>query len=248
MTRKYLAITALLLSPLAANATTWDFNNTGTTVPAGITNVKAYSAGTTTASTFAAANWVSYSGGLGVTTSGETTTSPEHATDNVGNIEALLFRFDTSTILDKLSIGWPSPTAYDSDMSVLRYTGTLTSNQLPTDRDITGETIAQLITRGWEFVGSYNATQGSVEDINPGNLSSSFWLISAYSSSWGSGLGESNVDGGNDYFKLSQLVGTAGGSGGGGGAGSVPEPTSLLLLASGMLGWRMNRKRQTLAA
>jgi hypothetical protein len=248
MTRKYLAMTALLLAPLAANATQW---NLSSTIPAGITSINAYSVGTAATSTFASASWSSYTGGLGVRTlspSLESTTSPEHAVDNVGSIEALLFRFDTSTILDKLSIGWPSPTAYDSDISILRYTGTLTNNALPTDRNITGEKISDLITRGWEFVGSYNATQGVVEDINPNNLSSSFWLISAYSSSWGSGLGESNVDGGNDYFKLSQLVGTAGGGGGGGGVGSVPEPTSLLLLAGGMLGWRVNRKSHAVAA
>lgn len=247
MTRKYLAITALLLAPMAANATTW---NLSSSVPAGIKSISAYSVANYATSTFSSATWNNYSGyGLGVTTSGEDPNSPQHATDNNGNIEALLFRFDASTILDRLSIGWPTTTSTDSDISVLRYTGTLTNDALPGDRDIAGDKISDLIVKGWEVVGSYNTAQSTPEDINPNNLSSSFWLISAYSSRWGgAGLGESNVDGGNDYFKLTQLVGTTVTSGGGGGVGSVPEPTSLLLLASGMLGWRMNRKSQTIAA
>ncbi|WFP50912.1 PEP-CTERM sorting domain-containing protein [Methylomonas sp. EFPC3] len=247
MIRKYLAITTLLLTPFAANATTWTL---GGATPAGITSINAYSVGTSATSTFASATVGKYSGGLGVTTSGESTTSPEHATDNVGNIEALLFRFDSDTILDKLTIGWPSVTSgYDSDISVLRYTGTLTNNALPTDRDISNEKISDLLARGWEFVGSYNTAQNVVEDINPNNLSSSFWLISAYSSTWGTGKGDPSTEltNSNDYFKLASLVGTTASTSPGPGA-SVPEPTSLLLLASGIFGWRINSKKRTLTA
>ncbi|MCQ8181590.1 PEP-CTERM sorting domain-containing protein [Methylomonas sp. SURF-1] len=248
MTRKYLAITALLLAPLAASATTWSFNGTGTTVPSGIKSIQAFSinSGNTTFST--ATSWTAYSGGIGVKGfSSESTAEPQHATDNNGNLEAILFRFDESTILDKLSIGWPSTIAYDSDISVLRYIGTVDSTgALPSTSNISGESISQLLSRGWEFVGSYNTVKGTEEDINPDHLSSSYWLISAYSSSWGSGKGETTqVDNGNDYFKLLSLTSGAPGTTPG---TSVPEPTSLLLLAGGMLGWRLNRKNQALAA
>lgn len=255
MTRKYLAIAALFLVPLSANATTWSFNGTGTVVPSGIKSIQAFSLNTSLgATTFAGAtSWTAYSGGIGVKGfSTESTLEPQHATDNNGNLEAILFRFDQNTILDNLSVGWPSTTAgYDSDLSVLRYTGAVDSvTGLPlSDRNISGESISQLLSRGWEFVGSYNTSKGTVEDINPDNLSSSFWLISAYSSSWGSGKGDpsTQLDDSNDYFKLVSLTGTTAGTGPGPGA-SVPEPTSLLLLASGILGWRMNRKSQTVAA
>lgn len=248
MTRKYLAITALLLAPVAASATTWSFNGTGTTVPSGITSIQAFSinSGNTTFSN--ATSWTAYSGGIGVKGfSSESTAEPQHATDNNGNLEAILFRFDESTILDKLSIGWPSTIAYDSDISVLRYIGTVDSTgALPSTSNISGESISQLLSRGWEFVGSYNTVKGTEEDINPDHLSSSYWLISAYSSSWGSGKGETTqVDNGNDYFKLLSLTSGAPGTTPG---TSVPEPTSLLLLAGGMLGWRLNRKNQALAA
>ncbi|WP_082880178.1 exosortase-dependent surface protein XDP1 [Methylomonas methanica] len=256
MTRKYLAITALLLAPWSVNATVWTINSTSSVTPAGIQSMGAYSVGTTSTSTFSPATlaWYGSANGLGVLSGSETTSSfPDHAVDNSGRIEAVLFRFDGSTILDKLTVGWPDTTAYDSDISVIRYTGAVpATGPLTGAADISGKSISGLLSNSWEFVGSYNTVGDVAEDINPSNLSSSLWLISAYSSSWGSGKGDpsSQLNNSNDYFKLTQLVGTAGGSGGGGGGGvgSVPEPTSLLLLASGMLGWRMNRKSQTIAA
>jgi hypothetical protein len=177
---------------------------------------------------------------------GEQTTSPEHAMDNVGAIEALLFNFNSSTILNSLTIGWNN--GGDADLSVLAYTGTLTNGSLPASANVAGDSIATLLANGWSFIGSYDMALNTAKTVNSTNVSSSYWLISAYSSAYGSGKGDSSVNNGNDYFKLSGLTGTAGSSGGGGGAGSVPEPTSLLLLASGVLGWRMNRKSQALTA
>ncbi len=51
------------------------------------------------------------------------------------------------------------------------------------------------------------------------------------------------VNNGNDYFKISGL-GANKVSTGTTPSASTPEPTSLFLLASGMLGWRMTRKNQ----
>ncbi|WP_446811924.1 exosortase-dependent surface protein XDP1 [Methylomonas sp. 2BW1-5-20] len=248
MNRNYLAITVLLLAPLSAHATAWSFPSSGSVVPPqGITSINAFSA-TTTTSTFASATWANYGGNLGVTATAinETTTSPEHAMDNVGAIEALLFNFNSSTILNSLTIGWNN--GGDADLSVLAYTGTLTNGSLPASSNVTGDSIATLLANGWSFIGSYDMALNTAKTINSANVSSSYWLISAYSSAYGSGKGDSSVNNGNDYFKLSGLTGTAGSSGGGGGAGSVPEPTSMLLLASGVLGWRMNRKNQALTA
>ena len=60
--------------------------------------------------------------GVGITSPGESTTSPDHAIDNNGATEALLINFGTNNVaLNQLSIGW----AYnDADVSILRYTGT----------------------------------------------------------------------------------------------------------------------------
>jgi hypothetical protein len=251
MNRNYLAITVLLLAPLSAHATAWSFPSSGSVVPPqGITSINAFSA-TTTTSTFASATWVNYGGNLGVTATAinEKTTSPEHAQDNVGAIEALLFNFNSSTILNSLTIGWNN-NGGDADLSVLAYTGTLTNGSLPANANVGSDSIATLLANGWSFIGSYDMALNTAKTINSTNVSSSYWLISAYSSAYGSGKGDSSslLSNGNDYFKLSGLTGTAGSSGGGGGAGSVPEPTSLLLLASGFLGWRMNRKNQALTA
>jgi len=254
MTRKYLAtITALLLAPFSAHATVWTISGTSSVTPAGVQSISAYSVSPTySTSTFSAATlaWYGSGNGLGVLSGSETSTSyPDHAVDNSGRIEAVLFRFDESTILDKLTIGWPdSGSSYDSDISVARYTGVVpTSGSLTGDADISGKSIATLLSNGWDFVGSYNTVGDVAEDINPNNKSSSLWLISAYSSRWGSGLGDAENDTNKDYFKLVSLTGTTAGTSPGPGA-SVPEPTSLLLLASGMLGWRLNRKNQAFAA
>ncbi|MDP2901738.1 MAG: PEP-CTERM sorting domain-containing protein [Methylovulum sp.] len=126
-------------------------------------------------------------------------------------------------------------------------------------------TYTTLLQNGWEFVGHYNlsgntntATNGNAayniknNITTPSGLSSSYWLISAYSS-FADGDGSSNtavasktfgaVDFGNDYFKLAGLGGTITTTT----TTQVPEPTSLVLLALGLFGWRMARNTLGLA-
>ncbi|CAD6878573.1 hypothetical protein [Methylomonas albis] len=275
MIKHYLAISALLLAPLSAHATVYLSGST----TSGITSTTAYTTGQAAGAAFGSANIGTYSSaGLGVNSTADLNASgvlaaPDHGFDNDGRggtgttsgvnydqdfgpdgaVDAALFQFNAGVSLNSLTVGYVSG---DADITVLAYIGSPSNVALPTNANVSGESFADLLSRGWAFIGSYNMALNTAKTINTGNVYSSYWLISAYTSVAGTGGDNSSLlDFGNDYFKLSGISGTAcatttngGVCGGGGGAGSVPEPTSLLLLASGMLGWRMNRKNKALAA
>lgn len=258
----------LSILPLSAQATietTWSL--TSSTLPGGITSAQAFSTAQTTSTTggakFQSAALQSWgSSGLGVASTGDyvngTVYSPDHAFDNDGRggnssgqrtdygidgaVDAALFSFAQSVQLTQLSVGWigsaSSYTSPDADLSVLAYTR---DNAVITDANILNKSFADLLNDGWEFIGSYNMTYAA-KDINSIERSSSYWLISAYTAAAGSGNdSDSALDFNNDYFKLASLTGVPGSSGGSSNNGSVPEPSSLLLLAGGILGWRLNR-------
>jgi PEP-CTERM motif len=251
---KFAACAALALigwAPSAMAGSTWDFSSPSSCVQNGsgagnsftncpgagaasnptINQATAYSIPTGTGATFATAALAAYTGGFGVTTTGEVTTSPEHALDNVGGTEALLLSFSSSVILRQLTVGWVSS---DSDLSVLRYTGTAAPV-------IAGKTFAQLLGAGWSAVGNYMNTVGSTlpatANINASGFSSSWWLISAFNSSYG-GTNSGTVDATPDYVKLLSVAGDKV-------IGNVPEPASLALVAAALMAALMaNRRRE----
>jgi hypothetical protein len=221
----------------------------------------------------------SYSGGYGVTnrdmtatgaTTGDPTEGavPEHAMDNQGRYDSVLFSFSGATngvVLSSVVTGWvgcanslnggscggtSAATTIDSDISVWAYTGGTN-----TSTNLTGTTYSSLGS-GWTLVGSYDGgtSTGSIT-INAGNVSSSYWLIGAYVPVTGTcyksnGTTGGTCDAGDDYLKIASLNGTVAtcasnptAPGCGGGGGHVPEPATLCLLGLGLLG--MSRVRRT---
>ncbi len=157
--------------------------------------------------------------------------SPEHAMDNERGSDLIALSFAQSVSLSSLSIGWYSG---DSDLSILAYTGAGTPPSL------SGKSASSLLSAGsgWTLIGNYANTAPS-ENINAANISSSWWLISAYNSAFGSGSGSIGM--GNDYVKLLSVAGSPyqppppppG----------VPEPGTLALAGVALLGaWRMRRQ------
>lgn len=220
--------------------------NTSTTNTSTINGTKFVSA--------AVYNWgSSSSGGMGVVSSKESASSTgPHATDNVYGIDALMINFTGGPVnLTGLTIGWNgsdnpvSSTYNDSDLSVFVWTGINT----PTLTSLTPNSLA-LTSSGWTLVGNYADVGAGANTESPlgTSLYSSYWLISAYSSAYGttnsSGIG--SLGQGNDAFKLLSVAGnTCTGVVTNGTCGSnVPEPGSLALMGIAMAGFVATRRRK----
>jgi hypothetical protein len=249
-----LLIGMLGVQPSAQAGFDWDFTNPNVTSDAASfsgTNITASASAFSTnlpgaagygngsaGTVFAAATASPYSGGIGINNADEAANvSPDHAVDNVRGIDALLYTFTDASnpatkipvTLNSVTIGWKGT---DADISILAYTGTGAPTMI-------GNTIAELLANSWTFIGHYaNLALNTAKTINTGNISSSYWLVSAYSNAYGSSSGISYLNSGNDYFKISGLGASSAQPPSGG--DPVPEPSSLALLAFGLLYWRFS--------
>src|SRR3569623_174591 len=148
------------------NCDTWTFNNQTSYTQGGITATAsgwsntADSANATNVQLDSAYITLNGSSGLGVRnndctgfanctggTSGRDTnegSSPEHAIDNNGRVDSILFSFTDKVNLTSFSAGWVST---DSDFSVLAYTGA------GNPATLAGQSYAGLQSNGWSLNG-----------------------------------------------------------------------------------------------
>lgn len=191
-----------------------------------------------------------FGGGLGVRNAdgprGQDTiegTSPEHAIDNDERFDLVLFDFGTQLVeLNQITLGWWQQ---DADISVLAYTGNLDPTN-STGTDYIGDRQAwwnsdadkdeDLTSHGWSLIGNHdvdNTSTPGTQDINPGNVASSYWLVSAYNPVFGNTCTPANSycqSDYADYFKILSLAADIRP------AVRIPEPTTLLLMAVGLAG------------
>lgn len=244
------------------NCDTWTFNNQTSNTQGGITaTASGWSNTVGSANVLLDSAYITLNGssGLGVRnndctgfanctggTSGRDTNegnSPEHAIDNNGRTDSILFSFTDKVNLTSFSAGWVST---DSDFSVLAYTGA------GNPATLAGQSYADLLSNGWSLIGNILAGSSTGAHDFANSTYSSYWLIGALNTM----VGGDSTKAGNDYFKLISLAGctcdnappgTPGCSTGGGGGG-VPEPGTLLLMGAGLLGLTRFKVRRTMPA
>ncbi|MEO8938201.1 MAG: exosortase-dependent surface protein XDP1 [Burkholderiaceae bacterium] len=173
----------------------------------------------------------------------------EHAIDNMGSYEAMMFSFASAVQLNSVSVGFPSgSSSIDADATVLVYTGTGCSpSPCATDptSGLTARTFQDLLSNGWNIAGNLQNLQsqpGGTGSLSASVASSKYWMVGAYMSIGANATNGSN-DGTKDYFKIDGLSVTQGAVT----PRVVPEPDSLALsgiAATALFASRRRSKRR----
>ena len=181
--------------------------------------------------------------GIGLHNSEETWSSPQHAIDNDGRLELVVFDFGAgnSVSLTDITMGWVSG---DADINLLAFEGGGVGDTPNVDNVLFSTSGEDLTDNGWTLVGNYDVDFGGAPGTSTIStaIESRYWIVAAYNSVYGSScLSGGSCDTGNDYFKFKSI----------GGKlvdpreppNEVPAPAPLLLTALGMLWFSRRQKR-----
>jgi hypothetical protein len=193
----------------------------------------------------------SYDGGIGIANADRCTSGlkcdlnegrqPEHAIDNQQRYDMALLTFTSPVQLTAMKLGWKYN---DSDMSVLAYTAPGAPNTASgANPTFVGLKYSELVNKGWTAIGHYsNVGLATPTAINALGIVSSYWLIGAYNplalNPLANPAGPTSFSASSyDFVKLSAVMGFH----------PIPEPGSLMLVASAVLGLILLRTRKMVA-
>lgn len=154
----------------------------------------------------------------------------QHAMDNVGAYESLLFSFQSSVTLNDVSIGFPpTGSGLDSDATVLVYTG----NAADPTAGFNVRTYSDLLSSGWQIAGNlFDLTPGTKGTLST-TMSSKYWMVGAFMNIGGNTM--IAHDNTVDFLKISGLTVTP--------RAGVPEPGTLALFGIAAMALMAGRRK-----